>query len=72
MIASLVPIGSLLTLAGCAGLVWCGVTAARARSAALDDAEMEAQLQKLVAINLASVACAGLGLMVVVIGLFLG
>ncbi|MEM1151112.1 MAG: hypothetical protein AAGI03_11215 [Pseudomonadota bacterium] len=72
MVAALVPLGVALTLAGLAGLGWFIYATARARSAALEEREMKARLSKLLAVNLASVALAALGLMCLIIGLFLG
>ncbi|MDU8946749.1 hypothetical protein [Ovoidimarina sediminis] len=68
----LVWIGAAITVLGLAGLGWCIVSAARARGEGLDDAAMKARLQALLAWNLASVGTAGIGLMCVVVGLFLG
>lgn len=71
MLGALVPVGIALTLAGLGGLAWFIFATARARSAGLDEAEMKARLSKLLAINLGSVAIAGLGLMCLIVGLFL-
>ncbi len=68
----LVWIGAAITVLGLLGLAWCILQAAKARQANLDDAEMKARLQRLIALNLASVGVAGLGLMCVIVGLFLG
>ena len=72
MVALLVPIGVAITLAGIGGLIWCIVSANRVRKAGLSDEEAKTRLNRLVAINLASLAIAGLGLMCLVTGLFLG
>ncbi|MEM6277570.1 MAG: hypothetical protein AAF714_11535 [Pseudomonadota bacterium] len=71
MIATLVPLGIAITLAGLALLGSCIVAVIRARRAGLSDEEMKARLQKLVAVNLGALAVAGIGLMCVVTGLFL-
>lgn len=63
--------GALLTLAGIGILGWCIVTVARARRAGLDEAALKARLQRIVAVNLAGLAVSGLGLMLVVTGIFL-
>ena len=68
----LVWIGAAITVLGLLGLVWCIVRAARARGEGLDDEAMKARLRKLLAWNLASVGTAGIGLMCVITGLFLG
>ena len=72
MVGLLVPIGVAITLAGIGGLMWCIVSANRVRKADLSDEEAKTRLNRLVAINLASLAIAGLGLMCLVTGLFLG
>lgn len=64
--------GATVTLAGLAGLIWCIVTVARARKAGLSDAELKARLQKMVALNLAALFLSATGLMMVVVGIFLG
>ncbi|WP_147125229.1 hypothetical protein [Shimia ponticola] len=69
--SALVPVGTAITLLGLAGLVFCIVSVVRARRAKLDDAEMKARLQKIVAWNLGALAVSAIGLMCVVLGLFL-
>jgi hypothetical protein len=64
-------IGLMLTVAGLAGLGWCILEGLRIRRAAPPAAEIHAQLHKLLAINLGSVAVAGLGLAAVVAGILL-
>lgn len=65
----LIWIGVAVTLLGVAGLAFCVVAALNARRSGLDDAQMRAQLQKLVAYNMAGLALSALGLMMVVVGL---
>jgi len=67
----IVWIGATVTLAGLAMLAWCIVAIVRARRAKLDDAALKARLQKVVALNLAALAVSGLGLMMVIVGVFL-
>ena len=67
----LVWIGAALTLGGVAMLVVCIVMAVRARNSGLDDDALKERLQKVVVLNLGALAVSGLGLMVVIIGLFL-
>ena len=69
---NLIWIGAVLTLIGVAGLVWCVMIAIRARREGLDDAEMKARLQKVVALNMGALAVSAIGLMCVVIGIMLG
>lgn len=72
MIASLVPVGAAITLAGIVGLVWCIISANGIRKAKLPDEEARLRLSRLVAVNLGSLAFAGFGLMCLIVGLFLG
>ncbi|MBT8476244.1 MAG: hypothetical protein KJO78_12310 [Alphaproteobacteria bacterium] len=68
---AIVWIGAGITVLGVAMLGWCAVSAARARSAGLDDDALRARLQKIVALNLGGLAVSGIGLMVVIVALFL-
>lgn len=67
----LVMVGTAVTLAGLAGIVWCILAAMRARRAGLEDAELRARLQRIVAVNLGALALSALGLMLVVAGVLL-
>ena len=69
---ALVWIGTAMSLAGIGGLLWCVLAVARARRAGLEDAALRARLQQVVAWNLAALGVSALGLMLVVVGLFLG
>ncbi|TFL16891.1 hypothetical protein [Jannaschia formosa] len=69
---ALVWIGALLALAGLAGLGYCITVAVRARREGLEGAAMEARLRRLVALNLGALAVSTLGLMLVILGIFLG
>lgn len=60
-----------MVAAGLVGLGYCVLAGYRVRRAGLDEAEFRKRLQRLVAINLASVAGAGLGLALLVVGLAL-
>jgi hypothetical protein len=68
---NLATLGAIITFAGLAGLGYCIVQGLRIRRAALPPAEIHARLHRLVAINLGSVALAGLGLAILVMGLML-
>lgn len=68
---ALVWIGTVMSLAGIAGLLWCIVAVAKARRAGLEDSVLRARLQKVVAWNLAALGVSALGLMLVVVGIFL-
>ncbi|MCB2095870.1 MAG: hypothetical protein H6901_01875 [Rhodobacteraceae bacterium] len=67
----LVWIGTAVTVAGLAGLIWCIIGVARARRAGLPDAQLRARLQRAVALNLGALLLSALGLMMVVVGVFL-
>jgi hypothetical protein len=65
----LVLLGVILTAAGLAGLAYCILRGLRIRRAGLPPAAIHTQLHRLLAINLGSVALAGLGLALLVAGL---
>ncbi len=64
--------GTALTVAGLAGLVWCILTAARAKTRGLDDTAMRAVMRRVVMVNMAALAASVFGLMFVVLGIMLG
>ena len=68
---ALIWIGAALSALGLCGLVWCILRVARARRANLPDAELRAELQKVVPLNLGALLLSVLGLMLVVVGIFL-
>ena len=68
---NLAPLGAAIALAGLVGLAYCIVQGLRIRRASLPPPEIHARLHRLVAINLGSVALAGLGLAILVMGLML-
>ena len=63
--------GSGLAVIGLIGLVYCIVTAMRAKRANLPNEEMRSRLQRVVAINMAALLISALGLMCVVTGIIL-
>jgi len=69
---SLVLGGAAVALLGLLGLVYCIVSALRARRSGLSDDALRARLQRLVAWNLGSLMLSMIGLGLVVAGLFLG
>lgn len=69
---ALIWAGAALTVMGLAGLGYCILRATRAKRSGLDDAAMRAELQRVVAINLAAVGLSALGLAGVVAGILLG
>lgn len=64
--------GAVVAVIGVGWLAYCIRAAFKARSAGLDDAQMQARLQKLVAMNMGALAISSMGLMMVVVGLLLG
>jgi len=64
--------GAAVSMMGLIGLIWCIIAGIRVRKAGLSDGPMRARLQKLVAMNMASLLLSVLGLMLVVVGIFLG
>ena len=69
---ALIWAGAALTLLGVAGLGYCVVRTLRARKAGLQDDALRAELQRVVTINLGALGLSVLGLMLVVLGIFLG
>lgn len=67
----LIIAGSVLTVGGLGGLGYCIREGYRIRSAGLPSGEVQARLQRLIAVNLGSVGLAALGLALVVAGLML-
>ena len=68
---AMIWVGAAMTLMGVGGLGYCVLRAIRARRAGLDDSAMRAELQRVVAMNLAALGISALGLAVVVAGILL-
>ncbi|MGJ8585612.1 MAG: hypothetical protein ACSHXD_16085 [Marinosulfonomonas sp.] len=64
--------GAVVALLGVAGLVYCILSAAKIRKQELEEEEMKARLQKLVAMNLGALFVSTIGLMLVIVGILLG
>lgn len=64
-------LGLLLTVVGLTGLGYCILQGTRIRGAKLAPEEIHARLHRLIAVNLGSVALAGLGLAILVVGLLI-
>ncbi|HHS89462.1 MAG TPA: hypothetical protein ENJ26_03755 [Rhodobacteraceae bacterium] len=64
--------GAFVAFLGLLGLIYCIISAARARAQGLEPEQMQARLQKLVAINMAALGVSAIGLMMVVVGILLG
>lgn len=61
-----------ISLLGLVGVIWCILRVWKLRKAGMEDARLRAELQKLVPVNLGALLLSVLGLMLVVIGIFLG
>ncbi|MDJ0630222.1 MAG: hypothetical protein QNJ44_18350 [Rhodobacter sp.] len=64
--------GAAVSLLGVAGLVWCIVIVARAKRANLSDNDLNAQLRRVIPLNMGALFLSAIGLMMVVIGITLG
>ncbi|MCG7492040.1 hypothetical protein [Thalassobius sp. Cn5-15] len=64
--------GAALAVAGLFGLFWCILKVAGAKKAGLNDEEMRDALKKIVPLNMAALLLSVFGLMMVVMGIFLG
>ena len=67
----LIWIGSILSLLGLMGLLWCIKTVLRAKKAAVSDEELRLSLQKVVPFNMAALFLSAIGLMLVILGIML-
>lgn len=64
--------GATVSLIGVAILIWCAMLALRARREAADESDLRARLHRAVLINFGALALSTIGLMMVVVGIFLG
>lgn len=64
--------GAALSLIGLLGLVWCIIRVFRARRAKLSDEELRAVVQAVLPLNLGALFLSVIGLMLVILGIFLG
>lgn len=69
---ALIWIGALISLVGLAGLLISIFRVSAARRANLDDEALRAAIQRVIPLNLGSLFLSVIGLMMVVIGIFLG
>ena len=67
----LIWIGSILSLLGLLGLLWCIRIVLRAKKAAGSDEELRVSLQKVVPLNMAALFLSAIGLMLVILGIML-
>jgi hypothetical protein len=72
MMDVLIWAGAALSFLGLVGLVYCIIRVARARKSGLGDDALRAEVQKVMPINLGSLFVSVLGLMIVILGIFLG
>ncbi|MEL7091939.1 MAG: hypothetical protein AAFN94_09425 [Pseudomonadota bacterium] len=68
----LIWIGAGFTVLGLLGLIWCILTVLRARRASLPDEEMRAVMSRVLPRNLAALFVSVIGLMLVILGIFMG
>lgn len=64
--------GAAISLLGLLGLIWCIIRVSRAKRAKLNDEDMRAVLQRVLPLNLGALGLSVIGLMMVVVGIFLG
>ena len=64
--------GAGLSLLGLLGLGWCIIKVSRAKRAQLDDEAMRVVLRKVVPLNMGALFLSVIGLMMIVVGIFLG
>ncbi|SFQ97669.1 hypothetical protein SAMN04515673_101509 [Poseidonocella sedimentorum] len=69
---SLIWIGAGISLLGLLGLVWCILRVFRARREKLSDEEMRLVLSRVLPANMGSLFLSVIGLMVVILGIWLG
>lgn len=69
---ALIWAGTGISLMGLLGLVYCITRVSRAKRAGLDDAQMRDELKRVVPLNLGALFVSVIGLMLVVVGIFLG
>ena len=64
--------GTVVSLVGLAGLVWCIIRVAKARRAKLPDDDMRKVLESVLPLNMGALFLSVIGLMLVAIGVILG
>lgn len=64
--------GAAISLLGLVGLMWCVISVTRAKRAKLDDEAMRAVLKSAIPLNLGALFLSVIGLMMVIVGIFLG
>lgn len=69
---TLVWIGAAISVLGLCGLVWCILRVAGAKRRTSDDEELRAEVQKVLPWNMGALFLSVIGLMIVIVGIFLG
>lgn len=64
--------GAALSVIGLVGIVYSIIAVARAKRAALPDAELRARISKILPVNLIALFVSVIGLMAVIVGIMLG
>ncbi len=64
--------GAAISLLGLAGLVWCILAVMRAKRRTTNEDELRAAVQKVMPINMGALLLSVIGLMLVILGIFLG
>ena len=64
--------GAAISLAGLLGLVWCILRVMRARKAGLSDDALRDVVRNTVPLNMGALFLSVIGLMIVIVGIFLG
>ncbi|WP_300444801.1 hypothetical protein [uncultured Mameliella sp.] len=70
--AALIWGGAALSVAGLVGLVWCIVRVWKARRADLSDEDLRTVVRKVVPLNMGALFLSVIGLMMVILGIFMG
>lgn len=70
--AALIWGGAAVSLAGLLGLMWCIIRVWKARRAGLPDEELREEVRKVVPLNMGALFLSVIGLMMVILGIFLG
>ncbi|MEX0338551.1 MAG: hypothetical protein AB3N11_05870 [Arenibacterium sp.] len=72
MFEIIVWVGATLSVLGLIGLIWSIIKVARARRANLPDEELRAAVAAVLPLNLGALFLSVIGLMLVIVGVFLG
>lgn len=67
----LITLGTLISVVGLTGLVWCILRVWNARRSGLDDDALRDAVRKVVPLNMGALFLSVIGLMMVILGIFL-